>query len=276
MEITAPLGPAHWGQYYKDCNRENQSPINIEVSQASHDSSLGEFYMVGYHKKQGRLILKNNGHTDSMLTHVVSVTIAQVDTLGANWELTYGSLDDTYRLQQFHFHWGRDSNTGSDHTIDSKRYPLEMHMVHISTRYDDISNAFNAYKNLTVLATMFEVGPFENAAFRKLTNKLGKVLYKGKNVTLSTFAIRDLMPSNLADYYTYEGSLTTPPCSEVVIWNIFRETVKISERQLKAFRRLKTFAEHTEGEGLLSGNYRPLQSLNRRTVWKSFIEEWCY
>ena len=53
----------------------------------------------------------------------------------------------------------------------------------------------------------------------------------GENVTISTFAIRTLLPNKLADYYSYLGSLTTPPCAEVVIWNIFRETVKISEKQ---------------------------------------------
>ena len=54
----------------------------------------------------------------------------------------------------------------------------------------------------------------------------------GENETLTTFAIKPMMPSNLADYYTYAGSLTTPPCSEVVVWNIFEETVKISEKQV--------------------------------------------
>jgi len=50
---------------------------------------------------------------------------------------------------------------------------------------------------------------------------------------LTKFDLRKLMPTNLGDYYTYEGSLTTPPCSEVVTWNIFRQTVKISERQVR-------------------------------------------
>ena len=64
-----------------------------------------------------------------MLAHAVSVMTAQVDTINANWTVTAGSLSDTYRLLQFHFHWGSDSTTGSEHTINSKQYPLEVWYV---------------------------------------------------------------------------------------------------------------------------------------------------
>ncbi|KAI0220678.1 Carbonic anhydrase 2 [Lamellibrachia satsuma] len=266
--VLGNKGPAEWGKHHRECFHKHQSPINIEVSEAKHDASLGAFDMVGYHKNQGKFVLKNNGHS------------VQVDTLGAEWTVTGGSLTDTYRLLQFHFHWGSDSKTGSEHTIDSDHFPLEMHMVHMSTQYSDVHNALQAANSLTVLGIMFEVGDDDNVAFRKLTDNFHKVVYKGENVSLSTFAIRNLMPSKLADYYTYEGSLTTPPCSEVVIWNIFRETVKISEEQLKAFRRLKPYAQ-TKGEQLVEGllerfivdNYRPVQPLNGRTVWKNFVDE---
>ncbi|KAI0226786.1 Carbonic anhydrase 2 [Lamellibrachia satsuma] len=251
------------------CLQHHQSPINIEVSKAKHDGSLGAFTMDGYDKKQGSLFLENNGHS------------AQVHTLDAHWTVSGGSLTDTYRLLQFHFHWGSESKTGSEHTIDSKQYPLEMHMVHMSTKYNNLDNSVLEEKySLTVLGIMFEVGSADNGAFQELTDQLRTVTYKGKNVTLSTSAIRSLMPSKLADYYTYEGSLTTPPCSEVVIWNIFRETVKISERQLKAFRSLKSFRqvdEVTGGnelvEGFMYDNYRPLQPLNGRVVRKNFDAE---
>ena len=56
----------------------------------------------------------------------LSVAAAQVDTTGGKWTVSGGSLNDTYNLLQFHFHWGKDSKTGSEHTIDSKQYPLEV------------------------------------------------------------------------------------------------------------------------------------------------------
>ena len=66
---------------------------------------------------------------DTLLAHVVSVTAAQVHTLDAHWTVSGGSLTDTYQLLQFHFHWGSDSKTGSEHTMDSNQYPLEVRTV---------------------------------------------------------------------------------------------------------------------------------------------------
>ncbi|KAI0218418.1 hypothetical protein LSAT2_029880 [Lamellibrachia satsuma] len=124
------------------------------------------------------------------------------------------------------------------------------------------------------------VGDTDNDAFREITDNLGKILYKGQDITLKAFPLRHLMPSNLTDYYTYEGSLTTPPCSEVVIWNIFRESVAISERQLESFRKLRTCRADEEEAVIerlsvqrLQDNYRPLQPLHGRMVRKSFRVE---
>ncbi|KAK2172674.1 hypothetical protein NP493_943g00010 [Ridgeia piscesae] len=202
------------------CGLKKQSPIDIVTKDVKYNDHLKEFVMSGYDEVQGTLFLHNNGHS------------VQVDTNDANWTVSGGSLADTYKLLQFHFHWGKDSKTGSEHTINSQQYPLEMHMVHMSTKYDDIHDALTEDKSLTVITVMFEVGTEENKHFKTLTDGLKKVKHNGENETLTTFAIKPMMPSNLADYYTYAGSLTTPPCSEVVVWNIFEETVKISEKQV--------------------------------------------
>ncbi|KAI0220676.1 Carbonic anhydrase 2 [Lamellibrachia satsuma] len=218
-------GPEEWGEHYEDCNLQHQSPIDIEVCETTHDTSLGALNMDGYDENQGNFVLKNNGHS------------VQVDTLGGDWTVTGGSLTDTYRLLQFHFHWGSEDDTGSEHTINEEQYPLEMHMVHMSTQYSDINNALQAANSLTVLGIMFEVrnGRISSQVQETYHYVLvggGLVVTTRENFALPKFAIRDLMPSNLVDYYTYQGSLTTPPCSEVVIWNIFRKTVKISEEQV--------------------------------------------
>ena len=64
--------------------------------------------------------------SDSLLTHVNLFNAVQVDTLGGDWTVTGGSLTDTYRLLQFHFHWGSEDDTGSEHTINEEQYPLEV------------------------------------------------------------------------------------------------------------------------------------------------------
>ncbi len=56
-------GHDEWGKEHKECYNKLQSPINIKVSNAKYNSSLGAFNMIGYDKKQGKLVLKNNGHS---------------------------------------------------------------------------------------------------------------------------------------------------------------------------------------------------------------------
>ncbi|KAI0218417.1 Carbonic anhydrase 7 [Lamellibrachia satsuma] len=137
-------GPDQWFKHHVECRGKCQSPIAIENSQTEYDPSLGAFDMTGYDVIQGVLVARNNGHT-------VQVSVAE-----ASWWLTGGSLTGTYRLRQFHFHWGSDSNVGSEHTINPRRFPLEMHMVHVSAKYQSCSEALQEKRSIVVIAVLFE------------------------------------------------------------------------------------------------------------------------
>ncbi|MDG3086195.1 carbonic anhydrase [Vibrio hannami] len=162
--------------------------------------------------------LKNNGHTLQAI--VEGHNVLNVD-------------GHEFELKQFHFH------TPSENLIKSKQYPLEAHFVHADKD-----------GNLAVVAVMFEVNS-ENAEIAKLSADLPE---EGNTVTLKeAFNIADLLPS-YESYYRFNGSLTTPPCSEGVRWFVLNETKSISATQEKALNKM------------MGNNNRPVQDIWARRV----------
>ncbi|OQV12524.1 putative Carbonic anhydrase 2 [Hypsibius exemplaris] len=178
-----------------------------------------------------------------------------------------GGLLDSYALTQFHFHWGSDDSRGSEHVVEGKRYPLELHIVHQKTTDDDI-NAGQDSTGLAVIGILFDLaGPADppNAFLEEITYAIEVTLEPNRTtrMTLAAFNMAHLL-SDSPDYYRYLGSLTTPPCSEAVVWSIMKTTMKITEKQLKTFRGLHE--KPNDAVDLLEDNYRPLQSLNGRVI----------
>ncbi len=164
------------------------------------------------------LVLTNNGHTIQVNYDKGS----SIEVAGKKFELA-----------QFHFH------TPSEHKITGKVYPMELHLVHKS--------ADNA---LAVIGIMMEDGP-ENAFLAKFWDKIPT---KEGEVPLNmTINASDVVPAN-SGFYTYQGSLTTPPCSEGVSWMVMKQTTTISKAQVERFA------------GIFHSNARPIQALNGRVV----------
>jgi carbonic anhydrase len=161
----------------------------------------------------------NNGHT-------VQVNFAEGSSM---------SVDGTvYNLLQAHFH------TPSEHYLDGAPYPMEVHFVHQT-----------AEGVLGVVGVMMKVGE-SNPAIEGIWQNVPTV-GETKEVVGVELAASDLMPEAL-DYYKYEGSLTTPPCSEKVQWHVLKDSIEISESQLRAF------------QSVFPVNARPVQPLNDRVV----------
>ena len=120
---------------------------------------------------------------------------------------------------------------------------MEVHFVHL-----DIKT-----KQLTVLGVLFEIGTTEHPLLNTFIKNLpGKAAAKCDNDF--EFSIENLLPEN-RECYQYKGSLTTPPCSEIVNWNVFKTPVKATQKQIDAFIK----REHT--------NNRPTQDLNGRKIY---------
>lgn len=144
------------------------------------------------------------------------------------------SLDNQiYKLIQFHFH------APSEHLIDSKTSEMELHLVHK-----------NANNQLTVLGVMIEPGS-PNQALEELWDHIPAV--GAKQAPELSIDTSQLLPDDLS-FYHYQGSLTTPPCSESVNWVVMKHPIQASSSQIE------TFKSH------FHANARPIQVLHNRPV----------
>ncbi|KAK1147994.1 carbonic anhydrase 4-like, partial [Acipenser oxyrinchus oxyrinchus] len=190
--------PNDWSKISAKCGEKKQSPINIVTRKTVHDSKLNSFTFENY-DISNTAIIKNNGHT------------VQVD-LAANIMISGGRLEGKYKALQLHLHWGNDAGPGSEHTVDGEQYPMELHIVHMKRNYTDITQALTDPTGVAVLGFMYEEAAQDNIKYKPLIDALLKVKDKGTDSTIPNMKLTDLIltKDNLANYFRYEGSLTTP------------------------------------------------------------------
>lgn len=206
-----------------ECRSNVQSPVNIDTQ----DVIPAHLADIQYEYKPFQMKIVDNGHT--------------VQVYGT--ENNFITVEDKrFQFKQFHFH------NSSEHTIDGKNYPLEMHLVHQEEETG----------NLVVLGIFIEEADAPNAFLEKVFAQVPE--QKEKEVqTEVTLSLSDFIPPS-QDHYTYIGSLTTPPCTVGVDWVIFRERIQASREQITKFAQL------------YANNARPVQPLNNRRVLDSAHE----
>ncbi|WP_370678603.1 carbonic anhydrase [Comamonas sp. GB3 AK4-5] len=212
--------PENWGklsQEFQICEKGfNQSPIDIQRTVNGKLPALD----INIHVKNQEII--NNGHS-------IQINVANDDDF---------SIDGKdYNLKQFHFH------SPSENKIKGKNFPLEIHFVHAM---EEDGN------RLAVLAVMVEEGK-PNPAIAEILKSLPAEKNKAEALN-TTINISSLYPKS-RHYYRFSGSLTTPPCTEGVVWLVMKQSIKTSKAQIEAFE-----------EALEHANNRPPQPLNGRVV----------
>ena len=215
---TGEEGPENWKNLcdgFADCGGDVQSPINIVTKSAQTDNKL---LAPVFNYGTSKVAIINNGHT------------VQFNISGDN-QVTLEGKD--YKLLQFHYH------ALSEHTIDGKHAPIEVHFVHKHSNTD-----------YAVLGVMFEEGK-ENPLFSKYLEHFPKK--EGHYNSEDKIDVLSLLPQNKS-YYNYKGSLTTPPCSEVVNWYVLKTPVTASKSQIEQLSKI------------LNNNFRPVQPIKERTV----------
>ncbi|XP_057898634.1 carbonic anhydrase 14 [Melospiza georgiana] len=253
-----PHGQQHWPEAHPECGGRAQSPIDIATSRAQHDPSLPPLLPEGYERPESpQLSLANNGHTA---------------VLALPPSLRLRGLPRTFAAVQLHFHWGRPgSAAGAEHLLDGRRAPAEMHVVHFdSERFADASAAQQQPGGLAVLGVLLELGDNPHPAYDNILRHLGSIRHAGQTVDIPSFSIRELLPERLERYYRYNGSLTTPPCSQSVLWNVLPQPVRISRAQLEQLQGSLYCTKEEEEPQLLVNNFRAPQELNARSVLSSF------
>uniref|UniRef100_A0A665XAK6 Carbonic anhydrase n=1 Tax=Echeneis naucrates TaxID=173247 RepID=A0A665XAK6_ECHNA len=213
------LCPPVWHKNYPVAQGNRQSPIDIIPHQTSHDPGLGPITL--NYDQCTSINITNNGHS-------VVVEFEDPDDRSV---ILGGPLDNPYRLKQFHFHWGGKGCHGSEHTVSGNSYASELHLVHWNAvKYKTFGEAATAPDGLAVLGIFLETGD-DHRWLHMITDALYMVKFKGSVTDFKAFNPKCLLPSSL-HYWTYLGSLTTPPLHESVIWIVLKEPIIVSEKQV--------------------------------------------
>ncbi|XP_049631393.1 carbonic anhydrase 6-like [Suncus etruscus] len=266
LELQVPLGAgwtytegsldeSQWTSEYPNCAGKRQSPINVRQSNVKFNPKLEPLTLEGYKTQQGQFEMINNGHTVQI-------------SLPKNMHLKTPS-GHKYIAQQMHFHWGGASSeiSGSEHTVDGRRHVAELHVVSYNAKYTSFQEAQNAPDGLLVLAALFEVKEYsENTYYSDFINHLKYIKYPGQSTILNSIDVRDMLPQNVWHYYTYQGSLTTPPCTENVLWFLLKDPIIISRAQIEKLENSLLDSQNQT----LHNDYRKTQPLNGRIVESNF------
>ncbi|EFN79723.1 Carbonic anhydrase 2 [Harpegnathos saltator] len=251
--------PSHWGEKFETCVGKRQSPINIEDSNVKN-VTLPPLKLY-YAKKHCRATtIVNNGHTVMLQSNCHPVKV-NGGPLG----------NDMYVFEQLHFHWGKNDNEGSETLINNQSSAMECHAVFRKEDYKSMNEALNYQDGLAVVGFMYDVKQRADPMIESIVTALPGVQEPDKKKQLyKPFSVVDLLAQGISSqcYYTYNGSLTTPPCLEVVRWIVLKHPRYLSPAQLAAFRQVHTH-EGTE----MTHNFRPTQPLWDREVFENIPNE---
>ncbi len=217
---AGPRGPAHWGDLHPDyelCGR-GERQSPIDL----RDGIAVDLHPVQFEYRPSRFSVIDNGHT------------VQVQVGNGNWIAVGGRR---YELQQFHF------RRPSEERIEGRQFEMSVHLVHR-----------DAEGRLAIVAVVLERGPA-----LPTVQQVWNDLPLEKHVTVPGHGEIDpagLLPADRR-YYTYMGSLTTPPCTEGVLWMVMQQPVTASVQQIDIFSRLYPM------------NARPVQQASGRLIKQS-------
>uniref|UniRef100_A0AAY4DHL5 Carbonic anhydrase n=2 Tax=Denticeps clupeoides TaxID=299321 RepID=A0AAY4DHL5_9TELE len=255
---SGPYGEQSWSRSFPFCGGAFQSPIDFQTPILRYDPALSPIEVKNYNLPPSeQLTMSNNGHSVKL-------------SLPSSMHIS--SMPYRYSASQLHLHWGSSSLLeGSEHTINGKQFPAELHIVHFnSDKYSNISVALDKSDGLAVLGILIEVGNF-NPAFDRFLKYLNGVKFKDQKVQIAAFNIRELLPDGLHEYYRYDGSLTTPPCYPSVLWTVFKNPVTVSRQQfLSLATSLYSSSSQESAPEPLNRNFRKTQLADNRVILVSF------
>jgi carbonic anhydrase len=217
---TGEGGPENWAQI-----KPEFATCSTGERQSPIDIREGirvDLEAIKFDYRAGGFRVLNNGHT------------IQVNLPAGNQLSVMGR---SFELLQFHFH------RPSEERVNGRAFDMVAHLVH-----KDMDG------KLAVVAVLLQVGDGHDSIQRVWNNlPLEKNLEQNANTTLDPTT---LLPKDRS-YYTYMGSLTTPPCSEGVLWMVMKSPVSISLEQLNVFAKLYPM------------NARPIQPAKGRLIKES-------
>ncbi|XAR64688.1 Carbonate dehydratase [Bertholletia excelsa] len=224
---SGDTGPDKWGSLspiYAACSAGgSQSPIDIPTKQVFPNRDLKSLDYE-YHP------------SNSTLACPGYMVVVEFGNDGG--ELVIDG--ESYVLKGMHWH------TPSEHTIDGVKFDAELHLVHIA---EDEGPA--------VIGILYNIGPAHDPIIAQVQGHLPQLVKNDETIPLGCFDAR-VLNVETNKYYRYNGSLTTPPCSQTVIWTVLSEVRSVSKEQLEALT-----APLQAGS---KSNARPVQPLYGRRI----------
>ncbi|XP_074598290.1 carbonic anhydrase-related protein 10-like [Brevipalpus obovatus] len=247
-------GPDFWGMNKKWSHcalGRKQSPIDINPDALLFDPGLEAIQIRG-DLLQGKL--HNNGRR---------LELSVPDN--ASLVITSGPLSYQYSINHIVFHYGREPDRGSEHTINGISFAGEIQLYFYNSQlYHNWSQAAQESNGLAAIAVLIqtpinvvdESGHNFNSQLKKILQATEHIRHRDSHHTLEAIDVRQLLPT-LDHYVTYEGSLTEPPCHETVQWIVLNKPIYVTDEQLSIIRN----SINIDGD-----NFRPLQATNYRCV----------
>ncbi|XP_031777947.2 carbonic anhydrase-like [Nasonia vitripennis] len=240
-------GVESWSCAYPEARGREQSPINIVTREATVLAPAKPLKWQGYRDEPLGASLLNDGNT---------VVLFGFWSCGTRPQLSGGPLSCAYEFRSAAFRWGPSDDEGSEHSLDYVRYPMELQVLHAKPGLE-----CKARDSLAIVSYFFQITNVDNPYLDHVVQNLWRITSPGANYHVPAFPLEWLFPSFERRYYSYSGSLTQPPCSQVATWIIQPEPLAISTAQMAKFRQICSV------EGPILSNSRPVQKLNDREVF---------
>ncbi|UJR20084.1 hypothetical protein I4U23_023216 [Adineta vaga] len=211
--------PSEWQKYFPLAAEFYQSPIHINSQQTILYSYPTLVFSTKYYPNE-LFKLVNNGH--QVVATLADRTYGQSDK--DLWFHGSGLIGRFYFVN-FHLHWSQDDQHGSEHEIDGRQFPAEAHVVFKNHETGQIA----VFAFLFTVTNHLQKG---NKEWEKYCDAASQLININDTIQCM-FNLNHLMETNERQFFRYAGSLTTPPCTEGVIWTIFTDTISIKEDSLK-------------------------------------------
>ncbi|XP_075743783.1 carbonic anhydrase 2 [Rhipicephalus microplus] len=252
-----------WHRRYPSCGGSQQSPISVLFAQSEY-KYFDPIQFLNY---------------DSYL----QIDIEMVGTtlffypFGVDLGVFGGPLQVQYSFFMGTIHFGKDSQSGSEHFIENQGFAAEVQLIHTTELLNE-NDCLKEANGLLVLVILFEEKNDDNEDLVPFLDVMQELHDSARNQHKSIeFLMSSLMPDDTLEYYIYPGSLSFPPCTERTINVVFQRTVPIGQKQLEELRKLRwRLGDDASCSGLLAGNVRPITDgrggvKSTRTIFRSFL-----
>ncbi|XP_034940627.1 carbonic anhydrase 1-like isoform X2 [Chelonus insularis] len=253
------LSIEYWPIIFPQCGGQRQSPITWTYQDLIAGDSNDDLSLFNYGKKPLSARLLNDGHTIKVLFewNENETPFFSGGILG----------DNEYVVDSMNFHWNRYRPEGAEHCF-TDNCPMEMQLIHYNRNYGSFNNSLNFTDGLVIYSAAidysFPKAP-RSAPLSYIFKNVELVRTPGSSADIEPFIISNIIGHRTqSSYLVYSGSLTTPPCTENVLWLLSSTTLFINRELIEFFR---STAEFDYGDG---HNNRPPQPLNGRNL--TFIQ----